>query len=223
MPLNTIVERISTAIGCDTSFAVLPVLAMLASTIGNTRRLVIKQGWNVPAIIWAVVIGESGSQKTPAFKAVMKPLRNRQRKAMELYEEANKQHENECAHYEVAFAEWKKTQSINEPPCKPEPPTATRCLVENTTVEALAPILLTNPRQPMLAKDELSGWFGSFDRYSNGKGADESFWLSAFCAESHIVDRKTAAKPTIYIPEVCMSVTGGIQPAILQKKPLQRL
>ena len=57
--------------------------------------------------------------------------------------------------------------------------------LSDTTVEALAPILRVNPRGLLLARDELAGWIGSFDRYSGkGKsGADAANWLSMLSTE----------------------------------------
>ena len=63
------------SIGCDPVTIALPLLAALASTIGNTRRLKIKNGWLAPPILWAVIIGRSGSQKSPGFNFAMKPLK----------------------------------------------------------------------------------------------------------------------------------------------------
>jgi hypothetical protein len=47
----------------------------------------------------------------------------------------------------------------------------------------------------LLARDELSGWFGSFDRYAKaGKtGADSAHWLSMHNGESVTVDRASVA------------------------------
>src|SRR5262245_61850795 len=78
---------------------------------------------------------------------------------------------------------------------------------------------MANPRGLLLARDELAGWIGSFDRYSGkGKaGADVANWLSMFNAESIIVDRKTGTPRTIHVPQAAICVTGGIQPGILQR------
>ena len=128
-------------------------------------------------------------------------------------------YEAELAHYEKALAEWKRDKNTTgEPPTKPEAPQAERCIVSDTTVEALAPLLLANPRGLLLARDELAGWIGSFDRYAGGKGgADAAHWLSMHNGESIVVDRKTGIPRTIYVPQAAVCVCGGIQPAILHR------
>jgi hypothetical protein len=226
-PVNTLPEPIrgfvdagARAIGCDASYLALPLLAAIAGAIGNTRRLELKRGWSAPPILWGAIVGESGTAKTPAFRAVMRPVRERQRKALERHAEQIKQYEADLARWEKDMAAWKRDKNTaSDPPQKPDLPQAERFIVSDTTVEALAPILLANPRGLLLARDELAGWIGSFDRYA-GKGragADSANWLSMFNAESIIVDRKTGIPRTIHVPQAAVCVSGGIQPGILQR------
>jgi hypothetical protein len=219
-PARGFVAAGARAIGCDPSYLALPLLVALGAAVGNTRRLELKRGWSAPPILWGAIVGESGTAKTPAFKLVMRPARERQRKALARHAEATKQYEADLARWEKEFAAWKRSKDPTEdPPPKPAPPQAERFVVSDTTVEALAPILLANPRGLLLARDELAGWVGSFDRYAGrGKaGADAANWLSMFNAESVIVDRKTGAPRTIHVPMAAVGVVGGIQPGILQR------
>jgi hypothetical protein len=219
-PIRGFVDAGARAIGCDPSYLALPLLTVIASAIGNTRRLELKRGWSAPAIIWGAIVGESGTAKTPAFKLVMRPVRERQRKALERHEQAAKQYEMDLARWEKEMAAWKRDKKVSgDPPKKPDPPQAERFIVSDTTVEALAPILLANPRGVLLARDELAGWIGSFDRYAGkGKaGADAANWLSMHNAESVIVDRKTGIPRTIHVPQAVVCVSGGIQPVILHR------
>jgi hypothetical protein len=218
-PVRGFVAGGAKAIGCDTSYLALPMLAVLGAAIGNTRSLQLKRGWIVPAILWVGIVGESGTAKTPAFKLAMRSIRERQRKALERHADAMRAHEADVARYEKSLAEWKRDKkAVSDPPEKPEAPQAERCIVSDTTVEALAPLLLANPRGLLLARDELAGWIGSFDRYAGGKGgADAAHWLSMHNGESVIVDRKTGSPRTIYVPQASVCVCGGIQPAILHR------
>ena len=219
-PIRGFVHAGARAIGCDPSYLALPLLTAIAAAIGNTRRLELKRGWSAPPIIWGAIVGESGTAKTPAFKLVMRPIRERQRKALDRYMEAMKEFEIELARWEKDYGAWKRSKNATgDPPCRPDPPQAARYVVSDTTVEALSPILLTNPRGVLLARDELAGWIGSFDRYAaKGKGgADAANWLSMYNAEAIIVDRKTGVPRTIHVPQAAVCVCGGIQPAILQR------
>ena len=126
-PIRGFVVAGAKAIGCDSSYLALPMLTALAAAIGNTRRIQLKRGWSAPAIIWTAIVGESGTSKTPAFKLVMRPMRDRQRKALEAHAEAMKQYEADLAHYDKALSAWKRDKKTEEPPpTKPDPPNAER-------------------------------------------------------------------------------------------------
>jgi Protein of unknown function (DUF3987) len=210
-PIRSFTAAAAKSIGCDSSFVALPLLVALASAIGMTRRLELKRGWTVTPILWGAAVGESGSAKTPAFRVVMRPVWERQRRALERFKTAMER-------YEAELAEW-QSQPKDERGSKPVRPELERCVVQDTTVEALAPILLANPRGLLLARDELSGWVGSFDRYaSKGKaGTDAANWLSMHSAECIIVDRRTGDPRMIHVPHAAVCIVGGIQPGILRR------
>lgn len=218
-PVRGLVVAGSKAIGCDPSFVALPLLTALGAAIGNTRRLRVKRGWVVPPILWAAIVGESGSAKTPAFRLALRAIRERQRKAMAAHAEAAANYQEDILHYEKAMADWKRDKkTLDPPPEKPEEPHAERCVVSDTTVEALAPVLLDNPRGLLLARDELAGWVTSFDRYAvGGRGADSAHWLSMHGGESALVDRKTGPMRMLFVPRASVCVCGGIQPGILAR------
>jgi hypothetical protein len=73
--LGQFIETVSNSMMIDPSLVALPALSALASAIGNSRRIKLKNGWTEPSIIWTTVIAESGSTKSPPFEAVMQPLR----------------------------------------------------------------------------------------------------------------------------------------------------
>ncbi len=92
-------------------------------------------------------------------------------------------------------------------------------MVSDTTLEALAPILLEIPRGMLSCRDELNRWIGGFDRYApkRNSGSDLSNWLPMYDAEPIIIDRKTAIPRTICVPMAAVCVTGGIQPGVLKR------
>lgn len=223
-PIRGFVTEAAKAIGCDASYIALPLLSGLASAIGNTHRIALKRGWTEPAIVWTAIVGESGTMKTPAFKLAMKAIRKAQADAFKEHDAARAEWEAQHLRYEAELTGWKRQAAkghgdAGDPPEKPAPPIARRYIVSDTTTEALAPILLGNPRGVLLARDELAGWLGSFDRYAKaGKaGADSAHWLSMHNGEAMTIDRKTGIPPTIHVPSASVSITGGIQPGILAR------
>src|SRR5262249_51490451 len=81
-PARGYVDAASRAIGCDSSYVALPLLAALATAIGNSRTIRLKRGWTEPCVLWTVIVGESGTLKSPALDAPLRPIRTRQEEAM---------------------------------------------------------------------------------------------------------------------------------------------
>jgi hypothetical protein len=73
-PLAEYVRMASVALGVDPAFVALPVLAVAASAIGNTRAIRLKRGWEEPCIIWTAIVGDSGTLKSPAYLKALAPL-----------------------------------------------------------------------------------------------------------------------------------------------------
>jgi hypothetical protein len=191
------VDIASHAIGCDPSYVALPLLAGLASAVGNTRRIQLKRGWSEPAVVWAAIVGDSGTLKSPALEVALRPVRRRQHAAMKRHAEAVALYETELIQYERDLQDWKRSKAQDAPPVRLEEPKASRCWCDDTTVEALAVLLLHNWRGLLLVRDELSGWLGSFDRYSQGKGADAAKWLEMFGGgQSWWIERVAFQRPS---------------------------
>lgn len=197
------------------------LLAAAASVIGNSRLVSPWEGWQEPACLWTALIGNPSSGKSPALKPFIDAI-----KAIEANEAGD--FENERLTWEAAseFAKqareaWEKKVKKAftdgaEPPAlpkeaiQPPEPIRPRILVSDTTPEALATILAGASRGLLSYRDELSGWLGSFDRYT-GAQAERPFWLESFGGRPYIVDRVKFGAPLV-IPRLLISVLGGIQP-----------
>jgi hypothetical protein len=215
-PLQHFVREGAAETGCDPAYIALPALAALGSAIGNTRRLRLKPNWSVPPILWSVLVGESGNQKTTGYHLAIKPVQRRQRLALDRYEAERLQYEARLEQWERGRTQGRYGAAARAE--KPRPPVAERVMVGDTTVEALAPLLKSNPRGLLVARDELRGWLGSFDRYAGGtKKSDEAHWLSMYNGAQILVDRKTAQAGPIYVHQASVCVTGGIQPGVLRR------
>jgi hypothetical protein len=155
----------------EASLVALPALSALASAIGNSRRIRIKNGWVEPSIIWTTVIALSGSTKSPPFDAVMQPLR-----------------------------EWMDCDKGIT-------------LTTDATIEAINKVLSENPRGIILARNELSAWFGSFGQYKSGPLSDVGTWLELQEGRSSYSHR--IGSGFTKIPRSSVSVSGTIQPSTL--------
>lgn len=210
-------------IGCDESFVALPLLSVLAGTIGNARTIRLKPGWDEPAILWTAIVGESGTMKTPAIDSVLAPLWKREEQAYRVYERERKE-DGEMKHLQrLSNAAWVKDGGTKAPFVFDEPaPICRRGLVSDTTLEELAGVLHENPRGVTLVQDELSGWLANFEGLKSRRANTATDWLIPFGARTLIVERKGKTRPMLYVPKATMSLTGGIQPDVLRQS-LQRM
>ena len=218
-PLRRFAVEASRSLVCPVTYIVLPMLSVVAGAIGATRKIQLKRDWLEPMILWTGIIGESGTIKSPAWKLTAFPLEEIQRLQYEKFEESQIEYERELVLFKKAESDWSKQKNSDDPPPeKPEPIECKRCKVSDITVEALVPILKQNPRGVFLDRDELSGWFGSFDQYKGGKsGTDAASWLSIWSMGAISVDRKTGSQKFLYVPAPAISITGGIQPEIFRQ------
>lgn len=215
-----LVEAGATALGCDPSYIALPLISLLGSVVGNRRRIELKRGWCEPCVFWTVVVGESGTLKSPAHDLAQSFLDAPEADAYAKFQKEKEIYDRDMKIYKADERKWQNERnskkSTDEPP--PEPPEEPKCkryIVSDTTLEALADRLADNPFGLLMAMDELAGWFRSFDKYRNGQGGDCQSWLSMHRAGTIRVDRKSAQRPTLRIEHAAVSICGGIQPGIL--------
>jgi hypothetical protein len=93
-------------------------------------------------------------------------------------------------------------------------PIERRYWVADSTPENLADFLKENPNGLLVVYDELSGWLADMDK--QGREGSRAFALAAWERTGDFyVDR--ILRGSNYIPAVCLSVIGGIQPDRLKR------
>ncbi len=204
------------AIGCDESLVALPLLAAVAAAIGTARRVQLKTSWSEPSVLWDAAVAESGSAKSPAIDAALRFTQAANADAMAEHADALLVHEAAMLTYERELAAWSRSKQDGPPPKRPVEPKPRRLLASDATVEAVGALLASNPRGVLLARDELSGWFGSHGRYTGARTADSSSWLELHGARPLTIDRKAAGP--LYVARAACSISGTIQPATLRQQ-----
>jgi DNA polymerase I-like protein with 3'-5' exonuclease and polymerase domains len=213
-PLAEYVRQGALALGCDPVYLALPALAAVASAIGNTRVIRLKRTWVEPSVVWAVIVGDSGTLKSPAYLLVVAYLFRVQKRLLMEFKAAQSQYAKDLAEYQYS----KKTARENgtHPGDPPEQPVYRRVIVCDITIQKLAEILEDNPRGVLVARDELAAWLGSFKQYKGrSEGSDLPNWLEMHRAGTVIVDRKTGDRTHFFVEHAAVSVAGGIQPGVL--------
>lgn len=182
------VHRVADSIPVPVDLVALPVLITLATAIGTQRAISPKQGWSEWPCLYGGIVAPSGIGKSPAIKAAIRPLLDRQ---------------------EAEYQQWtleKERRQKDDPP-----PVLRHVLTTDATVEALGVMLSTSPRGLLMYRDELVGWVAAMDAYRNGKGADRQFWLDVHSTTAHKVDRKGGQDP-IWLKRPLINVLGGFTP-----------
>ena len=211
------VRTAAAALVCSPEAVLLPHLAMLGACIGNSCRIQLKGTWTEPALLWALVVMLSGKLKSPAQEIALQVLTRRQRDAIRAWQMEMKTHAARVLRHELELTAWKKKKDFtSDPPPAPEEPSLARTIVQDTTLEALAPLLEANPRGLLMSRDELGAWIKSFDAYRQGRGGDLHQWLSIHRAGDTLIDRKGKLGP-VYVEYAFVAICGGIQPPTLRR------
>ncbi|MFO0809300.1 MAG: DNA polymerase [Gemmataceae bacterium] len=223
-PMRQYVVESARSLGCDPSYVALPALSAVAGLIGNKFVAKPKPDWTVPCVLWTAIVGESGTAKSPAVRAALQPLYERQSVYLRRHQEKLKEHqerERKAKRGRVrpsgsGDALDRAADDVTAEDPGP-PPACQRIIVGDTTVEALAAVLSDNPCGVLLARDELSGWFMSLNQYKGGSGSDKASYLQMFDAGRIEIDRKTGDRRHTSVGGAAVSMTGGVQPAVLGK------
>lgn len=190
--------------GADPAGIAAAALGACAAAIPDRIKLQVKRHdpyWLESARIWVALVGSPSTKKSPIISAATGPI---------------------CKIDGELFRQWKRAQADYDALSKDEkagipPPAMVRLRISDTTVEAAQQVLESSVDGVLMIQDELSGWFGSMDRYNSGKGssADRSFWLQAFNGGEFVVNR--VARGAGIIRNLSVSMVGGIQPEPMRK------
>ena len=180
-----------------------------------------KRTWVEPAVIWAAIVGKSGSHKSPALSTATATLNRKQAEAIEQFQEALQTYERDKALFERDIAQWRRDKKSRSepPPVAPQEPAIHRYIISDATVEAVANLLQLQPNGDsnlLVVRDELAGWVNGIGEYKGSQNSDVSHWLSTWNAAPLIVDRKSGAIKTVHVPRAAVSIIGGIQPGVLR-------
>ncbi len=205
LALRAFVNEGALSLVCPPDFLAVPLLVLAGATLGGGMELEVKPGWREGPNLYAAVVGDPGSKKSPALDQAARPVYRVQKKLKHEYDEAYTAFEDEAA-------TWDATPKRERIGARPRPPVFQHVITTDATTEALAAMFQT-ANGLVLTKDELVGWVKSMDQYRGGRGADRQHFLSFWSRQTVKVDRKGGAP--IMVSRPCLSVLGGIQPDLL--------
>ena len=214
--LRDIAKRIQ----CPIEYLAVTLMVCLGTVIGRRVGMRPKRhdNWLVVCNVWGMVVGRPGVLKTPALQAVMGPLFKLERCARREFDARLSDYQAEHLAWErekKSFARGtaKEKDSVDRAKrllsSEPKPPTRTRYVTNDATVEKLGELLAQNPNGLLTFRDELLGLLRSLDK--QGYETARAFYLEAWNGTSSFsYDR--IGRGTIDIDSVIVSVLGGIQP-----------
>jgi hypothetical protein len=192
------------AIGGDPAGLAGASIAVLAAAIADTVRLKVQgETWRIAARIWAALVGDPSTKKTPMIK-----------KALATLEEHDRRRRQDYAFRKSLWDAQTKQEKAEALAAGRGPPDHNRIIIGDITAESAGEIIMTSPNGVLAYHDELSGFFASMERY-NPKGSDRAFWLHSRDGGPFSVDRIT--RGSNYIPNLSVSLVGGIQPEPMRK------
>ncbi len=198
-PLRTYAAEVAWAVNAPVDFVGVPMLVASSGAIGNSRWLSITGSHAQPPVIFAAVVGRPGSGKSAPLDFVLAPLHAAEAEFYRQWEKAKK--------------EW---EDRDEADAKEPRPKLRRCLIDDTTVEALCRILSENPRGVLMARDELAALVTGMNQYRDGgKGSDRQIFLKIWSAAPIRVDRSKLEGIPLTVRRPCLPIIGGIQPGVI--------
>lgn len=214
---------------CPPDFIAAGALVALGAIIGArcTIKPKCRDSWMIVPNLWGGIVGLPSAKKSPAIGAALKPLDRLIAQAMEAYQadveafEADKtvfEAKKEAIESRIKAAAKdtkkgdldsiaKELQGHRQQAQKA--PILRRYKSNDTTVEKLGELLRENPAGLLVMRDELVGLVASWDR--EGREGERAFYLEAWNGNASF-DTDRIGRGSIFIPNLCVSIFGGIQP-----------
>lgn len=218
---------------CSPDFVASALVCALGSVIGASCGIKPKRrdDWLVTPNLFGGVVGDPSSKKTPGINTALRFLDRLEARGAERHAAAMKVYEAELA----AFEAWQSAiQSAMKKAAggkgdgvkmeiavadlqgliPPDEPRQRRFKTNDGTVAKIGDILVRSPTGLMVFRDELVGLLASWEK--EGNEGDRAFYLEGFNGTgSFNIDR--IARGSLFIPTLCLSVFGGIQPDLLER------
>lgn len=216
---------------CPPDFIAAGALVALGAIIG--ARCAIKpksrDSWLIVPNLWGGIVGLPSAKKSPAIGAALKPLDRLIARAMETHRADLEAFEADNTVFGArkdaiesrikvaAKAKDGKGENLDTLAKElqrhrqqaPDAPVLRRYKSNDTTIEKLGELLRENPAGLLVLRDELVGLIASWDR--EGREGERAFYLEAWNGNAAF-DTDRIGRGSIFIPNLCVSIFGGIQP-----------
>ena len=217
---------------CPIEYVAVSTIAIVSSVIGAHCAIRPKRAdnWLIVPNLWGAIVGEPSQMKSPAMSAAAKPLGRLIAKAMAEHKDAiaaakgdkvvneakekvtKKKIEQLVKSGVVDLAELKRLRDelkAQQTSSEEDEPVLRRFKTNDPTIEKLGELLRENPGGLLYMRDELVGLIASWEK--QGREGDRQFFLEAWNGTDDY-DTDRIGRGTIIIPNLCVSIFGGMQP-----------
>jgi len=230
-PLRPWLQDVAERASIPLEFPTVSALLALAAVVGRCIAMRPERfdDWTVVPNLWGGIVAPPATLKTHAISEGLAPLGPLEAQAREDFQRRKAEAEARKIVLHVELAALKKRKG------GPSEAAVAEILKEleecdavaehryrtcDATVEKLGELLRSNPRGLLLSRDELAGWLRTHDK--PGREGEREFFLEAWNGTgSFTFDR--IGRGTVYVPCMCLSVVGGIQPGKLRAYILEAL
>ena len=222
------IDDIASRLQCPPDYPAITAMTAVGAIVG--RKIAIKPqmktDWIEIRNVWGAFIGPPGMLKSPAMNEALRPIHRLEAEAVrnnEIAQQAyavgldafrlRKQVATALAKEELKKALKGDNHSrridlaLGEQPQEPAP---VRYRTNDTSYEALAELIASNPTGMLVERDELVSLLRHLDR--NDQAVARSFFLTGWSGtQPYTLDR--ISRGTRHVEAVCISVLGNSQPA----------
>jgi hypothetical protein len=217
--MQALIERNAKGAGVTNAHVAVPLIGIVSGLIGMSCRVKVSSSWYSPLTCWTIVIGISGTGKTPGINVSRRALKLIERLGQPEENKRRRDHETRKAAAKAVCDKWKEAvedaiQHNKTPPDMPQAAVdpgkyiAARLFVADSTIERLAELLHARSQGLILVRDELAALFMNMSRYSGGQ--DNEFWLESWNGDHFNVERKNSG--SLSIDHLLIGMVGGMQP-----------
>lgn len=203
--IQDIIIGLRESMGFPIDYTALAMLAAVSTAIGSSTRIRNFDNWMEPCILFSVIVGEPGTNKSHPLSAILKPLLDIDKAEYESYKAKYADYERR-----LQLQQGKKSEDDEDEDL--QRPIRRQIIVDDVTIEALMQIMDENPRGVCLYNDEFSSFLDNMDRYTHG--SSEQAYLSMFNGNPISKNRK-GEKLSLRINDPFITITGTIQLGII--------
>ena len=180
------------------------ILTAMATTIGTTVKVKVKDNWLEFGSLYTCIIGSAGANKTHPISKIFKPIKTIDKQSHDIYV-------TKFNDYNTYLKLNPKQKDAAKPVLEP---VLKKLILTDFTPEVLNKRLNDNPRGCTVLSDEMASFFEGMNNYS--KSDNSSKYLSFWSNQATTIDRVGKPIPLL-IETPYLSIIGGLQPRMLGK------